>query len=119
MKGSLKGLSLILVMVLISCSGSHKDINGLKASIQKQSNCSNVALCLSSFGITLSKDSPNSSGARYEFLAGDCPDYDFDTLTAVLLEDLEKKGLCNDAFIIIDFEGGQQLTFSNCNVAKN
>ncbi|PIB28228.1 hypothetical protein [Maribacter sp. 4G9] len=107
------------MIVLTSCSGNHKDIDGLKASIQKQSNCSNVELSLSSFGITFSKDSPNSSGARYEFLAGDCPDYDFDTLTAVLLEDFEKKGFCNNAFIIIDFEGGQQLTFSNCNVAKN
>lgn len=83
-----------------------------------QSNCSNVELSLSSFGITLSKVSPNSSGARYEFLAGDCPN-DFNALATVLLEDFEKKGFCNDAFIIIDFEGDQQIAFSNCNVVKN
>ena len=119
MKNFLKGLSLVIMIVLTSCSGNNKDIDELKASIQKQSNCSNVELSLSSFGITLSKDSPNSSGARYEFLAGDCPNNDFDTLKAALLEDFEKKGLCNDAFIIIDFEGGQQITFSNCNAVKN
>ena len=119
MKNFLKGLSLVIMIVLTSCSGSNKDIDGLKASIQKHSNCSNVELNFSSFGITLSKDSPNSSGARYEFLAGDCPNNDFDTLTAALLGDFEKKGLCKDAFIIVDFEGGQQLVFSNCNVVKN
>lgn len=61
----------------------------------------------------------NSVGARYEFLVGDCKENKMDSIAKVLLAEFKKRDLCTDALIIIDFEGGKQVSFSNCSLLDN
>ncbi len=115
----IKRLSFVFVIVFIGCSGGGKEIKEIGNVIETYSNCNNVELNISSFGITLSKENPNSVGARYEFLLGDCKEKNMDSIAKVLLAEFKKKDLCADALIIIDFEGGKQVSFSNCSLLDN
>jgi hypothetical protein len=42
-----------------------------------------------------------------------------DSIAKVLLAEFKKRDLCTDALIIIDFEGGKQVSFSNCSLLDN
>lgn len=119
MSALIKRLSLVFVIVLIGCSEGGKEIKEISNVIETYANCENVELNISSFGITLSKDSPNSVGARYEFLVGDCKENNMDSIAMVLLDEFKKKNLCKNALIIIDFKEDKQMSFSNCSLLDN
>jgi hypothetical protein len=51
-------LSFLFLIVFIGCSGGGKEIEEIGSVIETYSNCENVELNISSFGITLSKDNP-------------------------------------------------------------
>jgi hypothetical protein len=118
MKTKITQLFLVMLTIgLVSCS-DNKDLKMIVNTIDKVCDCEEVVVDMQSVGLTFSKDSPNSTGKRYEIRLKDCEVENLEGTMIAISEKLDKEGLCQDLFIELDFDKqAKSYVIKDCSIA--
>lgn len=122
MKTNFKIKLVLIAMITTSCV-MNTDSSVLVERISSACNCKEVVSGMTSNGITFSKKGASSIGERHEIFLKNCKVSDYKNEAEKIVTDLKNQNLCNDVFIVLNFENEENLLkefqINNCQLKKN